>query len=120
MKELFEQTTKFMEQTWDQWQQAIQKAPWMGDQEGSFAGKWGSWIATTRSACDTNMNLWKTFMEQSEENFFKMWKQSPLWNESVESQMRELWDGLKKAQDSQQDFVKSQLEKMEELMQPKE
>jgi hypothetical protein len=116
MKEMFDQTTKNMEQAWDMWQQMIAKGPWWQEPEGSFMKQWKSWVATTRSTFDTNMDVWKTFVEQSEDSFFKMFKQSPLYNENMESRMREVWDGLKKAQQSQQEIIKSQWEKMEELM----
>ena len=116
MKDLFEQATKSMEKTWDQWQKMVAKAPLWQEPEALSLSKWSSWIATTRSTYDVNMSVWKTFVEQSEETFFKMFKQSPLWNEQLESQMRDVWNGMKKAQETQHELINDQWEKMENLL----
>lgn len=116
MRELFEQTTKMMEKSWNLWQQMVEDSPLMKKPEVTFWGKWSPWIATMRSTYEVNMNAWKTFVENSEQTFFKMFKESPLYNESLETQMRGIWDGLKKAQDVQQEAVKEQLSKMEDLL----
>ncbi len=120
MKELFEQTTQMMEKSWDLWKQSLSKSPWVQGADTSFFGKWSAWIAAMRSTCDTNMNTWKSIVEQSEEAFLKTFKQSPFYSEALESQWRELWEGLKKAQSLQQDIIASQLEKMEELLRKKD
>jgi hypothetical protein len=120
MKELFEQTTQMMEKSWNLWKQSFSGSPWAQDADATFLGKWSSWIAAMRSTCDANMGTWKTFVEQSEETFFKTFKQTPFYTEALESQWRELWSGLKKAQNLQQDIIKGQLEKMEELLKKNE
>jgi hypothetical protein len=69
-----------------------------------------------RATYEMNMGVWKGLVEQSEENFFKLFKQSPFWNDDLEGQMREAWQGLKKAQTSQFDILRTQWEKMEDLL----
>ena len=116
MKELFEQTTKMMEKSWNLWQKMVEDSPLMKKPEVTFWGKWSPWVATMRSTYEINMSAWKTFVENSEQTFFKMFKESPFYNESLETQMRGIWDGLKKAQELQQEAVKEQLTKMGDLL----
>jgi hypothetical protein len=120
MREIFDQTTQMMERSWDFWKQTFSKSPWVEAPDTTFTGKWSSWITAMRSTYDVNVNTWKTFVEQSERTFFSTFKQAPFYNETLESQWREVWDGLKKAQDLQHEMVKLQLEKMEELLKRKE
>ncbi len=116
MKELFEQMTRTMEKTWDQWQQLVSKAPMWQEPEALKLGKWSSWIATTRSAYEVNLSLWRNFIDQSEKSFFKLFKQSPIWTETLDAQIREVWDGIKKAQETQFQLVMNQWKKMEDLL----
>jgi hypothetical protein len=120
MKELFDQTTQMMEKSWTFWKQMAAKSPLMQSQDASFAGKWSSWISTVRSSYDINMATWKTFIEQSEDAFFRGLKQAPFYNEALEKQFRDLWEGMKKAQNLQYEIIKSQMEKMEELLRKSE
>lgn len=120
MKELFDQTTQMMEKSWTFWKQMASRSPLMQSTDAGFAGKWSSWISTVRSSYDINMATWKTFMEQSEETFFRGLKQAPFYNEALEKQFRDLWEGLKKAQNLQYEISKSQMEKMEELLRKSE
>jgi hypothetical protein len=85
-----------------------------------FTGKWSSWFAALRSGYDINVSWWHTFMEQSEDMFFKAFKESPLYSGSLEDQLRELWDTAKKSSKTQQDTVREQLQKMESLLKEKE
>ena len=116
MKELFDQMTKNMEKSWDQWQNLVSKAPWWQEPEALSMAKWSSWIATTRSTYEVNMSVWKSFVEQSERNFFKMFKKSPVWTENLEAQIRQLWDGLKQAQETQHDLMLKHWKKIEDLL----
>ncbi len=88
MKELFEQTAQMMEKSWNLWKQSFSRPPWGLDADATFLGKWSSWVAAMRSTCDANMSTWKTFVEQSEETFFKTFKQTPFYTEALESQWK--------------------------------
>lgn len=116
MKELLDQTTKAMEKTWDMWQQMVVKAPWWEAQGTLPFKQWSTWFATMWTTYEMNTGLWRNFLDQGEENFFKLFRQSPLWNDSLEGQMRDAWSGLRKAQDTQLDILKSQWQKMEDIL----
>lgn len=116
MKELFEQANKTMEQTWDMWRQMVANAPAWQQPETDFMDKWSAWVETARSTYEVNMSTWKVFLEQSEQSFFEMFKKSPMYNEAMEAQLREAWDGLKKAQEQQEEMVKAQLQRMEDML----
>jgi len=116
MKELLDQTTRTMKQTWELWQQMLVRTPWLEGPGTLSRNQWNSWLATMRATYEMNTGLWKSFLDQGEENFFKYFKQSPLWNESAEAQMRDVWSGLKKAQESQLDMLNSQWQRMEDLI----
>jgi len=116
MKELLDQTTRTMKQTWELWQQMLVKAPWLEVPGTLPLSQWNSWLSTMKAAYDMNTGLWKGLLDQGEENFFKYFKQSPLWNETAESHMREVWSGLKKAQETQLDALNTQWRKMEDLI----
>jgi len=116
MKEVFEQATQMMESSWKLWQQMLAKSPWVQQPEAAFLDKWNSWISTMRSGYELNTNTWNTFLEQSEETFFKALRQTVSHNQTAETQWREMWNGLKKACATQQELVKNQLDKMEELL----
>ncbi len=116
MKELFDQTTKMMEQSWKAWESMLDNSPWLAKPPTSFAGQWKPWFATMGSTFEVNMSAWQTVVDHSEETFFKMLKDSPVYTETLEAQLRELWDGMKKANTLQQDTVKTNLERMESLL----
>ena len=39
-----------------------------------------------------------------------------MWNDALEQQMRQLWDGIKDAQETQHDVIVKQWRKMEDLL----
>ncbi len=117
MEEWYNQTTKMMEKMWAPWKDMVSDAPWLQKPEASLMGKWGPWIATMRSTYEVNVNLWKTLLDHGEETFFKLFKESPVYSEAMEKQIREVWQELKKAQNSQEEMTKELLEKMEKLLQ---
>ncbi len=119
MKELFEQWTKMTEKMWDPWKH-VGDLPWMLKPEQIMQGKWSSWFGAIRSSYDVNSAWWNTFMAQSEEAFFKTFKESQLHTGSLEDQLRGLWDVVRKTQKSQVEIVKEQLEKMEKLLKEQE
>lgn len=115
MKELLEQTTAAMDKTWDMWQQMFVKAPWWEAPKTMSLKSWSDWFSSMRTTYEMNAGLWKSFVDQGEENFFRLFKQSPFWNESIEGQMREAWAGLRKAQDSQIEVLRAQWQRLEDL-----
>jgi hypothetical protein len=118
MKDFMDQWTKTMEGMWNPWQKMMTDFPWKP--ETAFKGKWSAWVAALRSGYETNVSWWQTCLEQSEEMFFKTFKDAPAYNPALENQIRDLWDIAKKAQKTQQDVVRDQLQKMESLLREKE
>jgi hypothetical protein len=120
MKEVMDQWTKMMEKMWSPWQRMMNDFSWPMKPEIPFQGKWSSWFAAMRSSYEINLSWWQTFMEQAEEMFFKMFKESPVHSQAVEQQLREFWEVMTKAQRTQTDIVKDQLQRMEKLLKEKE
>ncbi len=117
---MMDQWTKMMEKMWTPWSQMMTDFSWMNKADNPFQGKLSTWFAAMRSGYEINVSWWQTFIEQSEEMFFKTFKDSPLYSSSVEQQMREMYEVVKKAQTNQQEIIKEQLSKMENLMKEKE
>jgi len=120
MKELFDQSTEMMKKAWDAWEKAVEDSPWLQKPDKSFLGTWGPWFATMRSTYDVNMNAWQTVVSHSEETFFKVFKDSPVHNDAHKRQLREMWDGMKKAAEVQKEIISSNLERMENLLKESE
>ncbi|MBI5572582.1 MAG: hypothetical protein HY914_21740 [Desulfomonile tiedjei] len=115
MKEILDQWTKTMGKMWDPWQKMMTDLDFMKGQV-----KWSSWLAAMRSSYDVNASWWQMFMDQTEEVFFKTFKESPFYNQAAEDQMREYGVNLRKAYTMQQDSVKEYLDRMESLLKDKE
>lgn len=118
MKEFFEQWSKHMGKMWAPWQEYMGAQDWC--QTMPFQPKWSSWLAAMRSAYEVSCNWWQIFMDQTEELFFKTYKESPFFNQTVENQMREFGSNIRKAQTAQQQAVKDYLDKMEGILREKE
>lgn len=116
MQDMFEQMTKTMEKAWEPWKKLMAEPPWLNKPQAPFVGDWADWIGTMRSTFETNMSAWQTFVDRGEETFFKMYKDSPAYNEAAENQMRELWQGVKKAVGTQRELAMDYFSKMESLM----
>lgn len=116
MTEPFDFWVKSMEKIWQPWMQAPPGVPWMPRPEAPFKGKWAAWIGAMRSSYDVNMSWWQTFVEQSEELFLKMFKDSPMYSPAIEVQIRDYWQNLKELQANQQEAIREQFEKMEALL----
>lgn len=115
MKEILDQWTKTMGKMWDPWQKMMTEFDFTKGQV-----KWSSWMAAVRSSHEVNTSWWLMFMDQTEEIFYKTFKESPLYSESAEEQMREFGANLRKAYNLHQDSVKQYLDKMEALLREKE
>lgn len=114
MENVFEQPTKMMEQAYEQWRQMMtENSPWTASGGKLFRENMVNWVSSLNSTYSANMEAWNTFMQHNQEVFFKMFKESPFFTEASESRMRETWDNMLKAQQTYQDIVKDNLEKME-------
>jgi hypothetical protein len=120
MLDAFTQPIKMMEKTTAMWQEMLGGSPWLKKQDGSLADMWNPWLASVRSTNDLATSAWKILLEHGEDVFFKMLKESKLYNQSVESQMRQSWEAVKNAQNAQREAVEGLLEKMESLLAKKE
>ena len=120
MLDVFAQPIKMMEKTTAMWQDMVSGSPWLKKQDVSLAEMWNPWLTSMRSTNDLATSAWKILLEHGEDVFFKMLKESKLYNQSVESQIRDSWEAVKKAQNVQRDAVEGLLEKMESLLAKKE
>ncbi len=120
MKEFFDQTTKMMENAWENWQRTVGQAPWLKQPQSPPVGSWSSWFATIRSTYDLNMGAWKTMLEHSEEAFFSMLKDSPIHSESFEAQLRQIWATMKTAQEAQHQVIRDGFRQMESMLKEKQ
>jgi hypothetical protein len=114
MEKIFEQSSKMMEQAYDQWRKVLGDSPlWPKTGSQFFQDNMSKWIAAMSAAYASNMDAWNTFTSQNEDLFFKTFKESPFYNENAEVRMREAWDNIIKAQKTCQDIVKESLSKIE-------
>ena len=120
MLDVLEQPIKMMQKTTAFWQEMASGAPWMRKPGTTSMDFWGQWIAGMRSAGELNMNALKVLVENSEEVFFKMFKESQLYTQSLEEQLRENWGALKKAQKAQQKAAEELLVRIEDLLKKEE
>ncbi len=120
MLDIFAQPIKMMEKTTAMWQDMVTASPWLKKQDVSFAEMWNPWLASMRSTNDLATSACKILLEHGEDVFFKMLKESRLYNQSIESQIRDNWEAVKKAQNAQREAVEALLEKMESLLAKKE
>ena len=120
MKDMFEQWTKTMERMWEPWQQMMKDSPLGQKAEIPFADNWRSLIAAMRSTYEVNTAWWQTFMDHGEGLLFRMFKESPLYNDTVEQRMRASWETIKKAHATQQDLIKEQFDKIESVLKERE
>lgn len=116
MFDAFAQPMKMMERTTAMWQDMVNSSPWFKKQDVSFTEMWNPWLASVRSTNDLTTSASKILLEHGEEVFFKMLKESKLYNQAVESQIRENWESVKKAQSAQREAVEGFLGKMESLL----
>jgi len=114
MEKMFEQTTKMMEQAYEQWRTMIGDSPFFPKAGGAvFQNDTAKWIESMNSTYASNMEAWNKFIQQNEELFFKMFRKSPLYNETAETSMRDAWSAIVKAQKTYQDFVRENLATIE-------
>ena len=114
MEKMFEQTTKMMEQAYEQWRTMIGGSPFFPKAAGAvFQNNPAKWIESMNSTYASNMEAWNKFIQQNEELFFKMFRKSPLYNETAETGIRDAWSAIVKAQKTYQDFVRENLATIE-------
>lgn len=114
MENMFDQSRKMMDQAQEQWRKMIGENPlWPKSGDQMFQENMAGWMSTMSSAFDANMDAWNSFMEKNQELFFKMYKDSPFYNEAIEERMKESWDNILKAQKQYQDMVKDGFGKLE-------
>lgn len=119
MKEILDQWNKNMATMWEPWQKMMSENDWMkGD--SPYQVKWSAWMSAVRSAYDVNASWWQMFLDQTEEVFFKTFKESPFYNKAAEDQIREFGANIRKAQNLQMESVKDYLDKMESTLKDKE
>jgi len=116
MFDAFAQPIKMMERTTAIWQDMVSTSPWFKKQDVSFAEMWNPWLASVRSTNDLTTSASKILLEHGEEVFFKMLKESKLYSQVVESQIRENWESVKKAENAQREAVEGFLGKMESFL----
>jgi hypothetical protein len=120
MKDVFEQWSGTMEKMWEPWQQMMKDTPLMQKAEIPFSGNWSALLSAMRSTFDVNAAWWQTLVDHGEGLFFKMYKESPVYNQAVEQQIRDSWDQIRKAQATQQELIKAQFAKIESMLKEKE
>lgn len=116
MVEMFEQPIKMMEKTTALWQEMLANSPWLSRSEVPMADMWKPWLAGIRSANELSLNAWKILIEQGEDIFFRSLKESRLYSQTVEENLRENWEQVKKAQTNQRQAVEELLNKMEGML----
>jgi len=116
MLDVFEQPIKLMQKTTAFWRDMAAGALWTKKPEASLLDFWDQWLTGVRSANELNMNAWKVLVENSEDAFFKMFKESQAYSQSMEQQLRENWEVLKRAHKAQQKAAEDFLASVQSLL----
>lgn len=109
-------TTAVIEKMWAPFGGMAPNPDWWGKNDWASLTKVSPWLAVMRSAYDVNMHSLKIAAEYNEEVFFNIFKESPVYSASMESQLRDIMEGVKQSHEAQAEAVKSRLEKMESLI----
>lgn len=116
MLDLFAQQKKMIERTTEFWQEVLSGSPWLSQPEAPFKDVVNRWIAGMRSAGDLNVNAWKSVMDTGEETFFKVIKESRVYGQALEDQLRENWRNFRKVQVAQRDAMEEFLGTIEKAL----
>ncbi len=116
MQEAIRKSTKTMEEMWTRFGGMAPNPDWWRKNDWASFMKVSPWLAVMRSTYDVNMHALKIAAEYHEEVFFNIFKESPVYSASMESQLRDIMEGMKQSQEARAEAVKSRLEKMESLI----
>lgn len=117
MEKMFEFPTKMMEQAYDQWRKLLGENPvWPTAGGMAFQENLTTWVSAMNSAYNANIDAWNSFLDQNEELLFKLYKESPFYNEEAENRIREACNSIAKARKSYQEIIKDSFDRIENAL----
>jgi hypothetical protein len=115
MQNVFERSMKSMQQSWEQWQKMMSEmAFWPKTGQEAAKEAMTQWLHNMKSVFTSSAEAWNNFLNQTEETFSKMYKQSPMYSSDAEKSIQEAWEDMRKARETYQAIVKDSLEKIEQ------
>ena len=106
---------KLAEITWEGWRALLDDGSLFREMEQRFFARCVPWISVMRGAYHVNVTSWNTCSGQCQEIFFRILRQSPLYNEQQENQWRRTWETVQKAQQIQQEVFADTFDRIEAL-----
>jgi hypothetical protein len=103
LHEAYEQMTKMNAEIIDYWRKVMSETPWMGGSQSFMGERSNPWIEAMRSGYQASLSGWNQMLDESLEMFFKSLKETRNYRQAMEKQIRENWEELKKAQQTQQE-----------------
>jgi hypothetical protein len=102
MIERIEKMNKDMMAVWDKLYGDMM-IPQMDELQSLWEANWNRWFETVRFSYEMGVSNWNKIMEQSLDVWFKSYQKSKNYSESVEGQIRQSWESLKKTQHGQEE-----------------
>ena len=119
MENPFDQARDFIQKAWEPWKELVAKPMWLSASDDSLSRRWIPIVESMRTSCETGISAWNSVSQKNEQMFFKVFKESPLHSEALESQIRAYCDQTRRAQTVYQDLLKENLAKMEDMLKKK-
>lgn len=117
MENLFEQQTRMLENIHNQWRELLKREPELPLTGGEpFRESLKALLKTMNSTYSSNADAWNAFLEQTQYAFFKMYEQSPFFNEAAKTRMAKAFGDMDKAQKTIQEMVKTNFSIIERLL----
>ena len=115
MENVFEETRKMMERSWEPWKDLAANASW-GQGNGMRVQALRPIVQTARANYEIGMSTWNSMMDKNGELFFTLFKQAPTYSESLEERLRSAWDGVKSLRKTQQEILLDNLKQAEKFV----
>jgi hypothetical protein len=106
MYDAYERMIKMNTEIMEHWGKALSDMPWMKGSAFSTSESWNPWVEALRSGYQIGVSNWNNIMDQSLEVFLKSLRETKSYRQTLEQQIRDNWEELKKGQQNQQEKVR--------------
>ena len=103
LQEAYDQMARMNNEIMNYWRKVMSETPWIAGSQFSKGENWNPWLETMRSSYQMSLSSWHTIMDQSLEMFLESLKETRKYRQTLENQIRQNWEELKNAQQTQQE-----------------
>lgn len=120
MNDAVERGSQVMEKAWESWKKMIgSQAWWPTDTQASPWFNAEPLIASWRSANDFQNRSWKIVRENSEAAMLKIMKESQLYAQAQEAQVKEFWNRINQSAQAREQRMDDMFQRWEDMVKPK-